>query len=152
MKILLAIDDSACSESAVETVIQRYRPENCAVLVLHAIDTLKLTPTPTATVLAPFMAEDYFALQDQWKKEGEALVTQTAKKLEAAGFKATSRVQEGDARKVILDLAGEWKPDFILMGSNGKRGLDRFLLGSVSSAVSRHAVCSVEIVRPPGSY
>jgi nucleotide-binding universal stress UspA family protein len=37
------------------------------------------------------------------------------------------------------------------MGSHGRKGINRFLVGSVAEAVSRHASCSVEIVRIPGS-
>lgn len=51
------------------------------------------------------------------------------------------------ASRAFLHLR-TWNADLIMLGSHGKRGLDRFLLGSVSEAVSRHAPCSVEIVRP----
>ena len=149
MKILLAIDGSKWSESAVDIVLEQYSSSTCEVLVLHAIETLKLMPTPTAMVLGPFMVEDYFAMQEQWKKDGEQFVAQIAKRLEGAGFKTIKRVQEGDARDLILKIAEEWKPDLILLGSQGKRGLDRLLLGSVAEAVARQAACSVEIVRTP---
>ncbi|MGZ4896245.1 MAG: universal stress protein [Candidatus Angelobacter sp.] len=46
-----------------------------------------------------------------------------------------------------MEYADEWRPDLIMVGSHGRRGLDRFLLGSVSDAVARHAHCSVWIVR-----
>ena len=50
-------------------------------------------------------------------------------------------------KKIILDEAGQWGADLIFAGSHGRRGLDRFLLGSVSEAVALHAPCSVEVVR-----
>lgn len=149
MKILLAIDGSQWSDSAVDAMLKHMNPSQCEVLVLHAIETLKLIPTPTAMVLGPFMVEDYFVMQKQWKEEGEKLVARIAKQLESAGFKTMSRVREGDARSVILKYARKWKPNVILLGSQGKRGLDRLLLGSVAEAVARQAACSVEIVRTP---
>jgi nucleotide-binding universal stress UspA family protein len=48
---------------------------------------------------------------------------------------------------VILDDAEKWPADLIVLGSHGLKGLNRFLLGSVSDAVSRHAACSVQVVR-----
>jgi nucleotide-binding universal stress UspA family protein len=56
-------------------------------------------------------------------------------------------VQEGEPRRVILDCADAWRPDLIVVGSRGKNGLDRLLLGSTSEHIARHATCSVEIVR-----
>ncbi len=47
----------------------------------------------------------------------------------------------------ILDVANEWHADMIILGSHGRSGLGRFLLGSVSDGVVRHAHCSVEVIR-----
>jgi nucleotide-binding universal stress UspA family protein len=60
-----------------------------------------------------------------------------------------TKVMRGDAKSAILDDAKSWGADLIVMGSHGRRGLERFLVGSVSEAVLRHAHCSVEIVRLP---
>jgi len=46
-----------------------------------------------------------------------------------------------------LDAASEWHADLIMVGSHGRTGLDRLLIGSVSEVVARHAPCSVQIVR-----
>jgi nucleotide-binding universal stress UspA family protein len=46
-----------------------------------------------------------------------------------------------------VDLAKEWKADLIVLGSHGRRGMDRILMGSVSENVAIHAHCSVEVVR-----
>ena len=48
---------------------------------------------------------------------------------------------------LILKEARDWNADLIVMGSHGRQGADRFLLGSVSEAVATHAHCSVEIIR-----
>ena len=50
-------------------------------------------------------------------------------------------------RDIILQEAASWGADLIALGSHGRHGPDRFLLGSVSEAVAMHAACSVEIVR-----
>ena len=50
-------------------------------------------------------------------------------------------------KEAILDEASRWNADLIVVGSHGRGGIDRFLLGSVSEAVALHATCSVEIIR-----
>ena len=75
------------------------------------------------------------------------MAAQAARKLSSAGFRVTSLVSEGDARDVILKHSENWRADLIMVGSHGRTGLDRFLMGSVSEAVAHHARCSVEIVR-----
>lgn len=52
---------------------------------------------------------------------------------------------------MILDEATHWGADLIVVGSHGRRGVDRFLLGSVSEAVALHAACSVEVIRKRNS-
>jgi nucleotide-binding universal stress UspA family protein len=49
--------------------------------------------------------------------------------------------------QVILDEAEKWKVDVIVLGSHGRSGFDRMVMGSVSEAVALHAKCSVEVIR-----
>jgi nucleotide-binding universal stress UspA family protein len=60
----------------------------------------------------------------------------------------TVLVPSAAAREIIFQEAAEWGADLIVAGSHGRRGANRFLLGSVSEAVAFHAKCSVEIIRP----
>jgi len=64
-------------------------------------------------------------------------------------MKVTSAVAQGDPKSLIIDAAEEWHADLIVLGSHGRNSLDRFLMGSVSDAIVRHAHCSVEVVRIP---
>ena len=59
----------------------------------------------------------------------------------------TTIVIEGSPKSVILEEADALGADLIVVGSHGYGMIERFLLGSVSHAVSLHAKCSVEIVR-----
>jgi nucleotide-binding universal stress UspA family protein len=80
-------------------------------------------------------------------KRAEALVTKVADELRSKGLKVTTVVEQGDPKSMIIDAAAKWRADLIVIGSHGRKGLEHFLLGSVSEAVARHAGCSVEIVR-----
>ena len=64
-----------------------------------------------------------------------------------SGIEVETHSREGDPAQVIADVAGEQDADLIVVGDRGLTGLERFLLGSVSSKLSHHAPCSVMIVR-----
>ena len=81
------------------------------------------------------------------RERAKEFVAYATRKLEGTGFKVSSSIEEGDARSVILREAEAWDADLIVLGSHGRTGLVRFLIGSVSEAVARHARCSVQIVR-----
>ena len=147
MKILLAIDASKCSEEAVEALIQQFLPQETEVLILHAVESVNPMPISCGFGVPPMLEPDFTTISRQLRANGEALTARVARQLESAGFKTATRVQEGGPHELILKCTKEWSPDIILLGSHGKTGLDRFLLGSVSEAVARHAPCPVEIVR-----
>ena len=142
MKILLAVDDSKFSDAALEAVIAQIPPQGTEVLVLHVVEPITLSSPPQ-------MSSSYAPELEIRVKEGQELVEREVQKLRAAGFKADGAVENGDIREKIIDAAAEWRADLIVMGSNGRRGVQRFLLGSVAEHVARHAQCSVEIVRVP---
>ena len=143
MRILLAIDDSKFSEAAAETVIEQARPHGTEVRILHVLES---PPLLVARELGGFEPALESALEFQ-KQQAEAVVAKAAELLRAQGLKVTAAVEMGDPKSKILDVAEEWQADLIVLGSHGRTGLNRFLMGSVSDAVARHACCSVEIVR-----
>src|SRR5271169_3809087 len=142
MKILIGMDGSKFSESALKAVMSQFRPQGTEVRVVHVVQPISVgTPPQMAPAYAP-------ELEDQ-VKVGKELVAQAAKSLQAAGFKADTAVETGDVRVTIIDSAAEWKADLIVIGSHGHGAIRRFLLGSVAEFVARNAFCSVEIVRIP---
>jgi nucleotide-binding universal stress UspA family protein len=149
MKILLAVDDSKFSQAAIQSVLHTARPQETEVRVLHVLEPIEplfIPPENQAWTSLPVYAE----MMEQRRQHATELVKRAAESLKAAGFKVCSYAVEGGIPKLtIVDEAKRWGADLIVLGSHGRTGLDRFLLGSVSEAVARHAACSVEIVRPP---
>jgi nucleotide-binding universal stress UspA family protein len=145
MKILLAIDDSKFSQAAIEALTAQAKPKETEVRVLHVIEPIPVYPDGQAWGYGP---ESVLVSQEQ-RKEAEGLVARAGQTLRDTGFKVTTAIGEGNPRVVIIDSAAQWPADLIMVGSHGRKGLDRFLMGSVSEAVARHARCSVEIVRGP---
>jgi nucleotide-binding universal stress UspA family protein len=140
MKVLVAIDDSKFSEAALKAVASQYRPTETQVRVVHVLQ-------PIAVSTPPQMSPDYTPeLRDQ-AKEADKLVQKAAQSLRTKGFQVDTEIDKGDIRERILDAAQNWHADLILLGSHGRGGLSRLLLGSVAESVARHAPCSVEVVR-----
>lgn len=144
MKVLLAVDGSPYSQAAVDEIARRPWPDGVTVRVLSVIQPQ--TPPATEIVLAGATLE---SIRQQQTAEAEGLVARAAATVAAARVTTETVVREGDARSVIVDEAEAWGADLIVVGSHGRTGLKRWLLGSVAQAVVGHAHCSVEVVRRP---
>jgi nucleotide-binding universal stress UspA family protein len=147
MKILLAIDDSACSTAAADAVIRQFLPSETEVCILHVDEWPKGLPISMQFAGGAAAADDVCSLHETIRRKNRSLVAGVARRLEGTGFRARTELRVGDASHEILDAAAEWRPDLIVMGSHGRRGFERLTLGSVSDHVVRHADCSVEVIR-----
>lgn len=141
MRVLVAIDGSNYADAVIKGVAGFFRPENTELRVLHVLPVVLETP--------PQMAPGYAPELEAQKKEARALVDKCAQQLHAQGYKVDAVVLIGDVRESILDCAGDWHADVILVGCHGHKRMVRLLLGSVAESVVRHAHCSVLVVRPP---
>jgi nucleotide-binding universal stress UspA family protein len=150
MNLLLAIDDSPCSDMAVETVLAQFSPSETDVRVLNVVDVLQDVPTSLAFAQGPAAADRATALHDDSRRHSRDLVDRVVDRLRASGFRAAGNSVEGDPAQMILDAAAAWSTDRIVVGCHGRNGWDRMMVGSVAEHLLRHAVCAVEVVRPGG--
>jgi nucleotide-binding universal stress UspA family protein len=143
MNILLAIDGSTFSQSAIEAVMAHSNANGTEVRILHVVEPI---PVYADTQGWGFGTEPAGLIEEE-RAQAEGLVARAAQQLRDAGFKPTTEIEIGNPKMVIVDTAAQWPADLIVLGSHGRKGLEHFLMGSVSEAVARHAPCSVEIVR-----
>ena len=146
MKILLAVDGSAYSDAAIETVAQRPWPNGTEIKVITAVEM------PTVIGMEPWATSaDYFEqLEMAIRGAAKEVIDRALGKLNAnpnKSLKISSEIIQGPPRQVIVEEADHWNADMIIMGSRGLGAWNRLLLGSVSSGVIHHAKCSVEVVR-----
>jgi nucleotide-binding universal stress UspA family protein len=150
MKILLAVDGSECSDAAVEEIANRPWPRGTKVHILSVIH-LPFTPSPETYSLPDSY---YFNLEKSGLDLAESAINRARLQLCKADSERerpltlTSEIITGHPEETIIEASKKWGADLIALGSHGYRGIQRFLLGSVSQAVASHAPCSVEIVRP----
>ena len=83
------------------------------------------------------------------REVAESLLKRAAGKAVSKGVDVETHARQGHPSEVIIDVANQVHADLIVVGSRGLTGIQRYLLGSVSTKVSQHADCSVMIVRAP---
>jgi nucleotide-binding universal stress UspA family protein len=106
-------------------------------------------------ILGEFASEaalqSYQRLEQTLADSAQAAVDRSSAILRPGRFVIEPIVRRGDPRSAIVDVAKEWRAELIVVGSHGRTGPRRLLLGSVAEYVVRHAPCSVEVSRRAGS-
>ena len=137
-RILIAVDAEPVAAHAADIGIELAQSLGAEMALIHAVDPA-LGYAPDSGV----PADDLIA---QAEREGQRLV---------AGFRQRRSlpssclefVPVGKPATEILKAAKEWPADLIVIGSHGRGGVQRALLGSVAEAVMRHAPCPVLVIR-----
>jgi nucleotide-binding universal stress UspA family protein len=135
LKILMGIDGSSFSFLATRSVAARPWPPGTIVRLLSVVE-----PVVHFTEYLTHDGKTEAVPMREVLVQAEAIIS-------VAGLTTTSDIIKGDPKEEIINQAGAWGADLVVVGSHGKRGLKRWLLGSVSEAVARHAPCSVEVIR-----
>jgi nucleotide-binding universal stress UspA family protein len=148
MKILIATDGSDFSRKAVEKCCEFIQPENGAeIKIISLVERVH----PMAAEPFAISEEYYLAVEAGLRKEAGKAVAEAEKIVaEKFGSKTVSidaEVFTGDVKRTIIDVAENFKPDLMVVGSHGYGFFNRMLLGSVSDFVVHHAPCSVLVVR-----
>jgi nucleotide-binding universal stress UspA family protein len=144
IRLILGDDGSSEAEVALEEICRRTWPVGTEAQVLSVHEVLVTTTTERIAISD--------RLYDEINKDEHSRLThvstRAAERLRAAGLTALPIVEEGDPRDMLVRQAEDGKADTIFVGARGLGRVERFLLGSVSSATVAHAPCSVEIIRP----
>lgn len=142
-RIVAATDFSEPAERAWRAAMELARVHRAELVLLHVFVELPLyAETPAAAVL------QVYEEQRRWvQDELEARVKNAA----AEGVSGRSRLETGSAPETIARVAGEERADLVVVGTHGRTGLDRILLGSVAERVVRMTPCAVLVVRPPAA-
>lgn len=111
---------------------------------LHLLHVVSIVPGGV-----PELGVAYSAVMiDSLTKEGQAALEARAARYRDRVALGATRLEVGDARDTIDRVASELDADLIVMGTHGRRGIRRILLGSVAETVVRSAPCPVLTIRP----
>lgn len=134
MRILLATDGSQSSTAAASAIAGRPWPEWSEFRVISVEEPWTLKRSRVMS-----------------NEQADEAVRNAGQLLSSAALKTSSAVLSGHPRESILEESQKWGADLIVVGSHGRRGVKRFMLGSVSEAVAMNAHSSVEVVRDPAA-
>ena len=143
MKIVIGVDDSPHSVAALEWVKRMTWPKDSEWILVAAAETLSFV------FVDPAGAGLHEQLQRDQVEHCRRTVADAEARLRPAGVRVTSRVEIGDPRDALVRIAEAEKADLMVVGSHGRTGVPRLLLGSVAGYVTSHAPCSVVVVKRP---
>jgi nucleotide-binding universal stress UspA family protein len=118
-------------------------PANTEIVVVSAV---QLPFGAYSETYAP-VAMDLGVWLEELTKLHKEVASRGARKLADAGLHAQGRVLQGDPREALIDEAKKERADLVVVGSHGRTGLEKLLMGSVATHVVTHAPCSVVVVR-----
>jgi nucleotide-binding universal stress UspA family protein len=151
LKILLGTDGSEFSSKAAYSVANRPWPPGSQVRIISVQELLVPEAVAASSLQYSVYSERSIEeVSEATRKRAEDAVAQARSILGSAHLAICNTPQDvpvGDPRTILLNEAKSWEADLIVVGSHGKRGFDRLLLGNVSESVAMHANCSVEVIR-----
>jgi nucleotide-binding universal stress UspA family protein len=145
--ILVPVDGSATSRAGLDAAIELAHAGGGSLRLVHALDALRCasgfeTCAAYADELLPLL-----------RREGESLLEADRKRATARGVTAETRLIEQlglRASEAALQEAKAWPADLIVVGTHGRRGIQRALLGSDAEQIARQADVPVLLVRRSG--
>jgi nucleotide-binding universal stress UspA family protein len=137
MKVLVPIDDSEHSRKAVARALEMAEKQGAEVTLLTVVP-----------VAGDIMDESLVNIQDKLRAESQGWLDKAKGEFEAKGMKVATILEKGLVpANNIIRRAEDDKFDRIIMGSTGRSGLAKILMGSTAAKVVAHAPCEVTIVR-----
>jgi nucleotide-binding universal stress UspA family protein len=144
VRLVVGVDGSEGAEAAVEAVAVRKWPAGSEARIVNATwATPQITSNRMVSPITEWIIEE--------KARVKKMIDEAIGKLSAAALRTDAVVKEGEPKSLLIGEAESWGADCIFVGARGMGRIDRFLLGSVSSAVAARAHCSVEVARRPNA-
>lgn len=142
-QILVAVDGSSTSGQALQEAITLGKALQSQLRIVYVVDEVTLNWPEGG---------DFLAVTEAFRDSGRQILEKAEAEVRAAGLSAESKLLEiktlgHRVAEMIVDEAAVWPADLIVIGSHGRRGVSRLLLGSVAEGVARVAPVPVLIIR-----
>jgi len=142
-RILVPVDGSPTSAAGVKEAVKLAKNLHAKLCLLHVVDEMIVFNTPESGInLEPIL--------EGMKRGGKRLLRRAEKLASALGARPDSELRESAGARVadvIVERAKRLRSDLIVMGTHGRRGVDRMLMGSDAELVVRNAPVPVLLVR-----
>lgn len=140
-RILVPVDGSATSANGLEKAIRLSKDSGAKLRILHVVDGIAFSREHSM----------FTATAEKFRESGRKLIKESMASARKQQIRAETRMVEnltGRAADTIVKEAGKWNADVIVMGTHGRRGFNRLVLGSDAELVVRAASCPVLLVQP----
>jgi universal stress protein A len=141
-RILHATDFSKASARALNEAVELAKQNRAELMIIHVME-----PTPYVAGDELGTAEIYTKLEDAAKRAAEASMSKLLKRLKQSKIKVQGSLLTGSAPDQIVNAAKSKKANMIVIGTHGRTGLSKLLMGSVAGKVISLASCPVLTVR-----
>ncbi|RKQ30558.1 universal stress protein [Oceanobacillus halophilus] len=137
--IIVAVDGSEAAEKAFTKSIDIAKRNNARLILAHVVDSRTFATAETYDRTLAERAEEY----------AKELLDSYVENAKNAGVKDIVRCIEYGSPKVKIakTIANNFHADLIICGATGLNAVERFIIGSVSESITRHATCDVLVVR-----
>jgi nucleotide-binding universal stress UspA family protein len=145
-RILVPVDGSATSKRGLAEAIKLARSGGARLRLLHVVDEVALI----AGLPDAVYTQELF---DTVRGSGKRVLARALAQAKTRGVRADSRLVENFSRRVadvIVREARKWRADLLVLGTHGRRGVTRMVMGSDAELVVRHAPAPVLLVRAGG--
>lgn len=146
-RVVLGTDGSEYAQAA-EDWLRRWPIFAHSAIEVTSVAFLGMPWTSGLALSAYAGGEEYAESGRQIMDDHRRIAEVSAERLRAAGLRASARVAEGDAAHELIRVAHDDQADLVVVGTHGRTGLARLIMGSVARNVMLHAPCSVLIIRP----
>jgi len=141
-RILVPVDGSPTSNAGLNEALRLAKDQSARLRLVHIVDNLIVFNTPEAGInIEPIL--------NSMKRGGKRLLDRAAKLASARGIRPEPELWESAGvrvAEVIVERAKRWRADLIVMGTHGRRGVNRMLMGSDAELVVRNAPMPVLLV------
>lgn len=141
--VLVPIDESDLADEALVYALEQH--PDADITALHVIE---LFAESRSMPYGPAPSADFWDTLDEYARDqAEAILEEAHDLADEHGVEIATEMERGEPARTIVDYAEEEGSDCIVIGSHGRTGVTRVLLGSVAEKVMRHAPCPVTVVR-----
>ncbi len=144
-RVMVAIDGSKTSNLALKEAIKLAKDQHATLRLIHVVDEM---PAYTAMDEIPYLIEDY---RKSMRKSGRKVLATAGAKAKAGRVRFDTKLAviaglQSRIWEVMNKEARRWRADLIVIGTHGRRGFDRFILGSVAEGLIRFSGTPVLVV------
>jgi nucleotide-binding universal stress UspA family protein len=139
-RVLVPVDGSEQSDRACTLALEEF-PEATLVLI-HAVNPIEASYTTQVSI--PSKSEEWY---DQQRARANEHLDEIETRAAEHGTETERVIEVGKPTRVIVDFAEEHDIDHIVMGSHGREGVSRILLGSVAETIVRRSPVPVTVAR-----